>query len=199
VTPTERPPGRYEAAGRTRRPGAPTTGMGEVAVRSPNGPGWLSVPAMETGCAGLFVTPRVNADEAGRPVLLGQLDGAQDVLARQGGQLMADGPNAARVVKLARVWQTLFEHARSRLQWRAALAAEARGCARHCRRQAEQLPERLPAGLLLVCGSCQRRYELNGKDLAAGRAGCPDRDCGGWTFVAELVEPAAGGDSRKAG
>lgn len=142
--------------------------------------------------------------------LTAQLDGALDVLVRQREQLMAQRPSVERAVGLARLyelearlWSTLFEHSRSRVQWRAALAAEAyaRSCARHWRRRAEDAQQQpLPSTqLLLVCESCQGTYEPTGADLDAGRVGCPDPDCGGWTFWAELVEPAAGSTSRKAG
>jgi hypothetical protein len=139
--------------------------------------------------------------------LTAQLDGELDVLVRQREQLMAQRPSVERAAGLtrvfeleARVWQTLFEHARSRLHWRAALAAEAyaRLCARHWRRRAEHT-QQPPTGLLLVCDTCQGTYEPTVEDLDAGRTACPDPDCGGWTFWAELVEPAAGPAPRKAG
>ncbi|MQA13469.1 MAG: hypothetical protein GEV09_04635 [Pseudonocardiaceae bacterium] len=137
-----------------------------------------------------------------------QLDGALDVLASQREQLMAEDPSVARASQLARVYelearlrQTLFEHARTRVQWRAALAAEAyaRLCARHWRRRAENTQQQLPTGFLLVCDSCQGTYEPTGEDVGAGRSGCPDPDCGGWTLWAQLAEPTTGRGSRKAG
>lgn len=140
--------------------------------------------------------------------LTGQLDGALDVLVVQREQLMAEVPSFDRAVGLARVfelearlWSTLFEHSRSRVQWRAALAAEAyaRACARHWRRRAEDAQQHLPTGFVLVCDSCQGSYEPTGEDLDTGRTGCPDPDCSGWTFWAGLVEPAAGPTCRKAG
>lgn len=143
-----------------------------------------------------------------RPITA-QLDAALDVLVVQREQLMAQRPSVDRAVGLARVfelearlWSTLFEQSRSRVQWRAALAAEAyaRLCARHWRRRAEDAQQQpLLTRFLLVCESCQATYEPTDEDLDAGRTGCPDPDCGGWTFWAELVEPTAGPTCRKAG
>jgi len=49
-------------------------------------------------------------------------------------------------------------------------------------------------GVVLVCTDCDHVYEPTAGDLAAGRTGCPDPDCGGWTFSSALaVSPAAGG------
>lgn len=136
-----------------------------------------------------------------------QLDGALDVLVGQREQLMAERPSVNRAVQLAqlyeleaRVWSTLFKHSRSRVQWRAALAAKAyaRACARQWHRRAEKAQDQQPpAQFLLVCDCCQATYEPTPGDFDAGRTACPDPDCGGWTFVAELIEPAAGRTSRK--
>jgi hypothetical protein len=135
-----------------------------------------------------------------------RLDGELDVLMCQREQLMAERPGVDRAAQLARlwelearVWSTLFEHARSRVQWRAALAAEAyaRGCARAWRRRAEDAREQPPTGFVLVCDSCRIPYEPAVEDLDAGRTGCPDPDCGGWTLWAGLVEPAAAPRARK--
>lgn len=75
-----------------------------------------------------------------------QLDCALDALVGKRERLMADHPSVVRAMKLARLyelearlWATLFEHTtRSRVQWRAALAAEAyaRQLARHWRNRA---------------------------------------------------------------
>ncbi len=66
-----------------------------------------------------------------RPITA-QLDGALDVLMGERERLMTEHPSATRAAKLARLyelearlWTTLFERTRTRLQWRAALAAEA--------------------------------------------------------------------------
>lgn len=50
-----------------------------------------------------------------------------------------------------------------------------------------------------TCTDCRVTYEPTAEDFDAGRTGCPDPDCGGWTFRAELVEPAAEPTSRKTG
>jgi hypothetical protein len=42
-------------------------------------------------------------------------------------------------------------------------------------------------GMVLACGSCQWVYEPTEGDFGRGNTGCPK--CGGWTMVAELVEP----------
>ena len=47
--------------------------------------------------------------------------------------------------------------------------------------------------VVLTCTKCQRTYEPTAEAVATGRLGCPDPDCGGWTFVAELTVPATGG------
>ncbi len=51
--------------------------------------------------------------------------------------------------------------------------------------------QELLAGVVLTCTSCVRDYEPTVEDFAAGRTGCPDPDCGGWSFWARLVEPSA--------
>ena len=48
-----------------------------------------------------------------------------------------------------------------------------------------------PVSVVFTCTSCGRTYEPTVEDFAAGRTGCPDPDCGGWTFWARLVEPSA--------
>jgi len=47
--------------------------------------------------------------------------------------------------------------------------------------------------VVLTCTDCQRSYEPTVEDFAAGRTGCPDRACGGWTHTASLAAPATGG------
>jgi len=50
-----------------------------------------------------------------------------------------------------------------------------------------------PGVVVLSCIDCDHVYEPTAADLAAGRTGCPDPDCGGWTFSSALTVPAAGG------
>lgn len=73
------------------------------------------------------------------PPVTVQLDVALDRLRCQLEQLTREPASAARSLKIARLyqlearlWSVLFERARHRLYWRAALAAEAR--ARECAR-----------------------------------------------------------------
>ncbi len=47
--------------------------------------------------------------------------------------------------------------------------------------------------LLLTCTDCGATREPAPEDFAFGRLGCPDPDCRGWRFVAELTVPEAGG------
>jgi len=72
------------------------------------------------------------------------LDALLDQLQRRREHVLAMAPCARRAIALAelyereaRVWSLLFERSRSRIQWRAALAAEAyaRACARTWRGQ----------------------------------------------------------------
>lgn len=44
--------------------------------------------------------------------------------------------------------------------------------------------------VILTCTDCGLSFEPSVEDFAAGRTGCPDPDCDGWTFWAELREPA---------
>ncbi len=43
-------------------------------------------------------------------------------------------------------------------------------------------------GLVLACSACRHVYEPDLADWESGNTGC--RRCGGWTWIAELVEPA---------
>ncbi len=47
--------------------------------------------------------------------------------------------------------------------------------------------------VVLCCTDCDLVYEPTAQDFDAGRGGCPDPDCGGWTFSSALTEPATGG------
>ena len=42
-------------------------------------------------------------------------------------------------------------------------------------------------GVVLVCSACRHVYEPDLLDWESGNTGC--RRCGGWTWIAELVEP----------
>ena len=53
-----------------------------------------------------------------------------------------------------------------------------------------------PPGVMLTCTDCDHVYEPTAEDLAAGRSGCPDPDCGGWTFSSALTVPPATGGAR---
>ena len=49
-------------------------------------------------------------------------------------------------------------------------------------------------GVVLACIDCDHVYEPTAADLAAGRTGCLDPDCGGWTWSSALtVAPGTGG------
>ena len=55
-------------------------------------------------------------------------------------------------------------------------------------------PEQLPLAVVLTCCTCDTTYEPTPDAVARGRFGCPDPDCGGWTFSSALtVPPATGG------
>ena len=53
-----------------------------------------------------------------------------------------------------------------------------------------------PLGVVLSCTDCDHVYEPTAADLAAGRTGCPDPDCGGWTFSSALTVPPTTGGAR---
>lgn len=42
-------------------------------------------------------------------------------------------------------------------------------------------------GVVLACWSCEWVYEPTEADWGHGTTGCPE--CGGWTMVADLIEP----------
>ena len=51
--------------------------------------------------------------------------------------------------------------------------------------QADEVPELL-VSTVLTCTNCSQTYELTAGDFATGRTECPDPDCLGWTFWAQL-------------
>lgn len=51
--------------------------------------------------------------------------------------------------------------------------------------------------VVLTCCDCGRTFEPSGEDVDVGRTGCPAPDCGGWTFQAQLIEPATVPDERE--
>ena len=51
-------------------------------------------------------------------------------------------------------------------------------------------PAQTPLAVVLTCCSCDTTYEPTVEAIARGRFGCPDSDCGGWTFSAALTVPA---------
>ncbi len=52
-------------------------------------------------------------------------------------------------------------------------------------------PVQRSANVVLTCTACAYTYEPTVEDFGVGRTECPDPDCGGWTFWAQLVEPGA--------
>ena len=54
-------------------------------------------------------------------------------------------------------------------------------------------PEQLPLAVVLTCCTCDQTYEPTPEAIARNRFGCPDPDCGGWTFSSALATPDAGG------
>jgi len=60
-------------------------------------------------------------------------------------------------------------------------------------REACKVGEQLPLAVVLTCTDCDHTYEPSVEDFVRGRTGCPDPDCGGWTFSSALTEPATGG------
>lgn len=45
--------------------------------------------------------------------------------------------------------------------------------------------------VVMTCTECGETFEPSVEDFASGRTGCPDPDCRGWTFWAQLREPSA--------
>ena len=54
-------------------------------------------------------------------------------------------------------------------------------------------PEQLPLAVVLTCTDCDQTYEPSAEAVARGRLGCPDPDCGGWTFTSALSVPSTTG------
>ena len=54
-------------------------------------------------------------------------------------------------------------------------------------------PEQLPLAVVLTCCTCDQTYEPSGEDIARNRFGCPDPNCGGWTFSSTLTVPSTTG------
>ena len=57
-------------------------------------------------------------------------------------------------------------------------------------------PEQLPLAVVLTCCDCDTTYEPTPEAIARGQLGCPDPDCGGWTFSSALTVPPATGGAR---
>ena len=57
-------------------------------------------------------------------------------------------------------------------------------------------PVQLPLAVVLTCTTCDTAYEPSLEAIARGRLGCPDPDCGGWTFSSALTVPPATGGAR---
>lgn len=55
------------------------------------------------------------------------------------------------------------------------------------------VPEQTALGVVLTCCDCDTTYEPTAEAVATGRLGCPDPDCGGWTFSSALTVPTTGG------
>ena len=51
-------------------------------------------------------------------------------------------------------------------------------------------PVQLPLAVVLTCTTCDTAYEPTPEAIARNRFGCPDPDCGGWTFSAALTVPS---------
>ena len=49
--------------------------------------------------------------------------------------------------------------------------------------------EQPQVSVVFTCTSCTHTYEPTVGDFAAGRTECPDPDCGGWAFWAQLLSP----------
>ena len=63
-------------------------------------------------------------------------------------------------------------------------------------RPAMPSPATEPAlAVVLTCCTCDTTYEPTAEAIARGRLGCPDPDCGGWTFSSALAVPPAAGSA----
>ena len=51
-------------------------------------------------------------------------------------------------------------------------------------------PVQTPLAVVLTCTDCDTTYEPTAEAVARGRFGCPDPDCGGWTFSSALTVPS---------
>ena len=51
-------------------------------------------------------------------------------------------------------------------------------------------PAQLPLAVVLTCTDCDTCYEPSAEDVARNRFGCPDPNCGGWTFSSALSVPS---------
>ena len=54
-------------------------------------------------------------------------------------------------------------------------------------------PAQLPLAVVLTCCTCDTTYEPTPEAIARNRFGCPDPDCGGWTFSSVLTVPSTTG------
>ena len=54
-------------------------------------------------------------------------------------------------------------------------------------------PAQLPLAVVLTCCDCDTTYEPTAEAIARNRFGCPDPDCGGWTFSSALSVPSTTG------
>jgi len=54
----------------------------------------------------------------------------------------------------------------------------------------------LPLAVVLTCCTCDHTYEPTAEAIARGQFGCPDPDCGGWTFSSALTVPSTAGGAR---
>ena len=50
--------------------------------------------------------------------------------------------------------------------------------------------------VVLTCTDCDQTYEPTPEAIARNRFGCPDPDCGGWTFTSALTVPSTTGGAR---
>jgi len=69
---------------------------------------------------------------------------------------------------------------------------ELRYCVRCSVLESRPTPEQSGA-VVLTCTDCDTTYQPSVEDVASGRSGCPDPDCGGWTFSSALTVPDTGG------